>query len=152
MTMPAVTKATLHDLPQLCELLTILFTQEADFTPDVAKQSAGLRLIIEHPEVGSILVLRDGAAVVGMVNVLYTISTACGGRVAVVEDMVVRPENRNGGGGSLLLREAIKLARAEGCLRITLLTDRTNASAIRFYQRHGFVRSEMIPLRFYLQD
>jgi len=150
--MERISQATLGDIPQLAELLTILFTQEADFQPDVAKQSAGLRLIIEQPEAGSILMLRDGAAVIGMVNLLYTISTACGGRVAMVEDMVVRPENRDGGGGSLLLREAIKLARAEGCLRIILLTDRTNASAIRFYQRHGFVLSEMIPLRLLLQE
>ena len=145
--MTAVTEATLDDIPQLCELLSLLFTQEADFQPDVEKQAAGLRQIIEHPEVGCILVLRDGSRVVGMVNLLYTISTACGGRVALLEDMVIRPGHRNGGAGSSLLRAAIERARAEGCARITLLTDRTNDSAIRFYQRHGFTLSEMIPLR-----
>jgi GNAT superfamily N-acetyltransferase len=145
--MPTIAKATLEDIPQLCGLLTLLFTQEADFKPDTGKQSAGLREIIEHPEVGAILVLRDGSTLVGMVNVLYTISTACGGRVAIVEDMIVRPEKRSGGLGSSLLASAIELAQTEGCLRITLLTDRTNGSAIRFYQRHGFVTSEMIPLR-----
>lgn len=145
--MPAVTKATLHDLPQLCELLTILFTQEADFQPDVAKQSAGLRLIIEHPEVGSILVLRDGATVVGMVNLLYTISTAEGGRAAWLEDMVVHPSHRGRGVGGRLLRHAISEAKASGCSRITLLTDSTNSSAMRFYERAGFVRSQMVPFR-----
>jgi len=149
--MSTVEKANLEDIPQLCELLGLLFTQEVDFQPDVAKQSAGLRQIIEHPEVGSILVLRDAATVVGMVNVLYTISTACGGRAAIFEDMAVRPEARNSGAGSLLLSTAIDLARAEGCLRITLLTDRTNTSAIRFYLRHGFLLSEMVPLRLVFQ-
>jgi GNAT superfamily N-acetyltransferase len=147
MTMTTIAKATLDDIPQLCELLTILFAQEADFQPDVEKQAAGLREIIEHPEIGSILVLRDASTVIGMVSILYTVSTACGGRVAIVEDMVIRSENRGRGRGSLLLANAIELAEAAGCLRITLLTDRTNASAIRFYQRHGFVVSEMVPLR-----
>jgi GNAT superfamily N-acetyltransferase len=142
-----ITKATLDDIPQLCELLTLLFTQEADFRPDLCKQSTGLREIIEHPEIGAILVSREGPTAVGMVNILYTISTACGGRVAIVEDMIIRPDKRSNGLGSSLLAAAIELAHAEGCLRITLLTDRTNAPAIRFYQRHGFVISEMIPLR-----
>jgi GNAT superfamily N-acetyltransferase len=150
--MGTITKATLDDIPQLCQLLDLLFSQEADFRPDVDKQSAGLREIIAHPPVGCILVLREGATVLGMVNILYTISTACGGRVAIVEDMIVRPERRNQGIGSLLLSEAIALARGAGCSRITLLTDRTNSSAIGFYQRHGFGLSEMIPLRLVLQE
>lgn len=145
--MAAIEKATLDDIPHLCELLNLLFSQEADFQPDVEKQSSGLREIIRNPEVGSILVLRDASTVAGMVNILYTVSTACGGRVAIVEDMIVRPENRGRGMGSLLLSRAVEVAKAADCLRITLLTDRTNDSAISFYKRHGFVASEMIPLR-----
>ncbi len=150
--MTTITKATLEDIPQLSELLSLLFAQEADFKPDTERQTAGLQAIIEHPEVGCILVLRDGSALVGMINILYTISTACGGRVAIIEDMIVLPEQRNDGMGSLLLSEAIAAARAAGCSRVTLLTDRTNESAIRFYQRHGFVLSEMIPLRLVFGD
>lgn len=145
--MATISIATLDDIPQLSDLLTLLFTQEADFQPDIEKQYSGLRQIIENPDVGIILVLRDDSTAVGMVNVLFTISTACGGRVAIVEDMVIRPEHRGQKAGSLLLQAAIDLARTNGCLRITLLTDRTNAPAIRFYQRHGFVLSEMIPMR-----
>ena len=142
-----VEEGTLDDIPQLCDLLTILFTQEADFQPDIAKQSAGLRQIIERPEVGHILVFRDGSALVGMVNLLYTISTACGGRVGILEDMIIHPGRRGSGAGSTMLQGAIAFAQAKGCSRITLLTDRTNDAAIRFYKRHGFVLSEMVPLR-----
>ena len=142
-----VEEGTLDDIPQLCDLLTILFTQEAEFQPDIAKQSAGLHQIIERPEVGRILVLRDGTALVGMVNLLYTISTACGGRVGILEDMIIQPDRRGSGAGSTLLQEAIAFARANGCSRITLLTDRTNDPAIRFYKHHGFALSEMVPLR-----
>jgi len=145
--MHRISKAILDDIPHLSALLSLLFSQEADFTPDPAKQSAGLREIIQHPDIGCILVMKEGDAVIGMVNILYTVSTACGGRAALVEDMVVRPARRDRGLGSVLLSAAIQEARSAGCLRITLLTDRTNDPAIRFYQRHGFVLSEMVPLR-----
>jgi GNAT superfamily N-acetyltransferase len=148
--MAQIEEASLEDIPQLCELLTLLFTQEADFVPDEAKQRAGLRQIISAPNVGRILVLRDGARIVGMVNLLFSISTALGGRVAILEDVVVRPERRGGGAGSRLVRAAIDFAQAHGCSRITLLTDRSNETAMRFYQRFGFVHSAMTPMRLLL--
>ena len=148
--MTRITEATLDDIPQLCELLSILFTQEAEFEPDAAKQAVGLRQVIGNPQIGRILVARDGPSVVGMVNLLFTVSTARGGRVAILEDMVVRHEWRGAGTGSALLRAAIECAQSCGCSRITLLTDGTNGPAIRFYRRHGFTPSEMVALRLLL--
>lgn len=139
------------DIPQLCALLAILFTQESDFQPNEEKQSVALRAIIERPETGCILLLRDGNSILGMVNLLYTVSTACGGKVAILEDMIVHPSQRGNGLGSQLLQAAIAHARRESCLRITLLTDHANNSAKRFYQRHGFGMSEMMPLRLSLE-
>lgn len=145
--MTQIATATADDIPDLCALLAILFTQEEDFKPDANKQSAGLRRIIEQPETGRILVLREGSEVIGMVNLLFTVSTACGGKAALLEDMVVHPARRGDGLGRKLLEAAIELARQDGCLRITLLTDRANDAAIRFYMRHGFGMSAMLPLR-----
>ena len=142
-----ISAATLIDIPQLCELLELLFSQEAEFQADHAIQAVGLRQIIEHPERGQILVVRDGSSIVGMVNLLFTVSTALGGRVAILEDMIVHPSQRRSGAGSQLLQAAINAAQVAGCLRITLLTDCINAPAQRFYQRHGFILSDMIPLR-----
>ena len=149
--MHTITPATQDDIPQLCVLLAILFSQEEDFQPDANKQATALHLIIESPETGCILVLHKGDSILGMVNLLYTISTACGGKVALLEDMIIHPSRRGDRLGSKLLQAAIELARREGCLRITLLTDRANNSAIRFYQRQGFGMSEMIPLRMRLK-
>ncbi|MDD2915869.1 MAG: GNAT family N-acetyltransferase [Gallionella sp.] len=149
--MHTITPATPDDIPQLCALLAILFAQEADFQPDATKQSAALRAIIEHPATGRILLMRDGDNILGMVNLLFTVSTACGGKVAILEDMIVHPSKRDDGLGGALLQAAITLARQEGCLRITLLTDRANDPAIRFYQRHKFKISEMMPLRLSLE-
>ena len=145
-----ISPATLSDIPQLCDLLELLFSEEAEFHPNRAVQSAGLRQIMESPDRGQILVLRNTTSVIGMVNLLFTISTALGGRVAILEDMVIHPAQRGNGGGSRLLQAAINVARSAECRRITLLTDRTNESAQRFYQRHGFTSSEMIPMRLLL--
>lgn len=147
MTSGLIEAATLDDIPQLGELLALLFTQEAEFQPDPQKQSEGLRQIIARPEVGTILVFREGTKIAGMVNLLYTVSTACGGRVALLEDMIVRPDKRGVTIGARLMQAAIDHAQSSGCARITLLTDRHNLDAIRFYQRLGFSESAMIPLR-----
>ncbi|MCF7966975.1 GNAT family N-acetyltransferase [Methylobacter sp. Wu8] len=147
-----ITPANLSDIPALCELLELLFTQEADFKPDRDAQSRGLSRIIGNPEVGLIVVVRQGGRVVGMANLLYTVSTALGDRVALLEDMVVSPNARGSGIGSRLLEHAIQLARLNGCKRITLLTDRDNEAAQRFYQRRGFGLSAMIPLRLSLSE
>src|SRR5208282_3061489 len=145
-----ITEGTKDDIPGLCELLDLLFAQETEFRPDRSLQSTGLQQIIDFPECGRILVLRQGDSLIGMVNLLFTISTALGGRVALLEDMIVRPEYRGSGAGSELLQAAINLAELSGCRRITLLTDQTNESAQRFYKQHGFNLSEMVPMRLFL--
>jgi GNAT superfamily N-acetyltransferase len=139
--------ATRADIPALNSLLDLLFTQEAEFQPDRVAQERGLGAIVDDPAVGTILVARDEQGVLGMVNLLYTISTALGARVALLEDMVIAPRARGGGLGSQLLAAALEFARAQGCRRVTLLTDADNHAAQRFYSRHGFERSPMIPLR-----
>jgi GNAT superfamily N-acetyltransferase len=147
-----VTEANALDIPRLVELLGLLFTQEAEFEPDPDRQERGVRAILDHPSVGQILVLRDEDGIVeGMVNLLFTVSTALGGRVALLEDMIVEPEYRSAGNGSMLLNAAILAARAAGCLRVTLLTDRGNHAAEEFYLRHGFIRSTMMPMRLALE-
>ena len=142
-----ISKATKEDIPGLCELLGFLFAQEAEFQPDRSLQSAGLQEIIDFPERGQILVLREGTSLLGMISLLYTVSTALGGRVIILEDMVVHPDHRGSGAGSKLLQAAIDFARSVACRRITLLTDQTNKSAQRFYKRYGFTISKMVPMR-----
>jgi len=145
--MTTVQPAVIEDIPALADLLTLLFLQEADFSPDLFKQQAGLKNIINDPGIGNIFVLKDDGNVIGMVSLLYTVSTALGGRVAILEDLILRADQRGKGHGAMLLNAAINFAKKNGCLRITLLTDPTNHRAIQFYQQHGFVKSAMKPLR-----
>lgn len=139
--------AEVKDIPNLCILLQTIFTQEIEFIPDEKLQVAGLTEIIKGPEIGDIVIATEGNSIVGMVNLLYTISTALGGIVAILEDMVVSPNVRGKGIGSELLNFSFELAKSRSCLRITLLTDNDNESAHRFYKRHGFTRSSMVAFR-----
>lgn len=142
-----VTLATTADIDDLAQLLHSLFSQDIEFTPDLEKQKAGLQQIIENPTIGEILVLKTDDRTLGMVSLLYSISTALGGKVAILEDMIIAEGFRRSGYGKQLLHEAIAFAKQRNCLRITLLTDFDNETAIRFYQRSGFNLSKMIPLR-----
>src|SRR6516225_11922088 len=124
--------ATMEDLPLLTELLMDLFSQESDFRPDYANQMRGLRLILEQPSRGRIFVLRSPSQILGMINLLFTISTAEGGFVVILEDLIINSKFRRQGMGSQLLRYAIDYAKQKSFLRITLLTDRLSESSIAF--------------------
>jgi GNAT superfamily N-acetyltransferase len=142
--------ATPADIPALSKLLSELFSQEAEFTPNLEAQARGLARIIGDPSIGTILAAKEGSQIVGMVNLLFTISTALGEKVALLEDMVVSSQFRGAGIGSRLLEQAIAFARARECKRITLLTDRSNEAARSFYAKHGFYASTMLPMRLLL--
>lgn len=139
------------DLPRLVELLGMLFESEAEFAANPEKQRAGLQAILADPMKGTIFVARDGRQVVAMASLLYTVSTAEGGKAALFEDLVVAPEHRKRGIGQALLKHVVAEARKEGVLRITLLTDMQNERAQAMYRRAGFVGSPMKPMRLRLK-
>ena len=68
-------------------------------------------MIIEHPNRGRILVLRNSNKIIGMVNMLFTISTAEGGLALILEDFIIHPMNRGMGYGKQLLNEVKKFAK-----------------------------------------
>ncbi len=142
-----IREADLHDIPALVELLGELFAQEHDFMPDRDKQAHGLGLILNHPERGRIFTARLNEAVIGMVIALFTLSTAEGGPVILLEDVIVAGPYRGQGIGRQVFDHVLHWARDNGFLRVTLLTDGDNIDALRFYERHGFVRSRMTVLR-----
>ena len=144
--------ATTSDIPTLCTLLDYLFSQEIEFKPTHETQSRGLEMILNNNNIGNIFVAKKNKTIVGMVILLYTVSTALGERVVLLEDMVVSPNERELGIGSKLLDHAVKYATEKGCKRITLLTDKKNIRAQKFYKQHKFNRSSMIPFRMIINN
>jgi GNAT superfamily N-acetyltransferase len=139
--------ASRADIPELVELLHILFTQEHELEPDAAKQRRALEMILADDSRARIYVAREGARVIAMAALHFTTSTAEGGKVAWFEDCIVRPEHRRRGIGKALLEHAIAQARAAGALRVMLLTDGDNHSAQALYRKSGFRDSAMLAMR-----
>jgi GNAT superfamily N-acetyltransferase len=144
---PHVEPATIEDLPALTELVMDLMSRSEDFTPDRTLQERGLRLILEQPNRGRIFVVRNKDRIFGMVNLLFTISTARGGFVILMEDVVIHPDHRGHGYGALLVDHVVDFAKRKNFKRITLLTDRMSAESQEFFRKHDFEHSHMIPMR-----
>lgn len=145
--LPRVEPATIEDLPALTELVMNLLDVSGDFTPDRAVQERGLGLILEQPNRGRIFVVRNQHQIFGMVNLLFTISTARGGFVILMEDVVIHPDHRGQGYGTMLLDYVADFAKKKHFKRITLLTDRISSESQGFFEKNGFEHSTMIPMR-----
>ncbi|MNG10841.1 Acetyltransferase (GNAT) family protein [compost metagenome] len=109
-------------------------------------------MILNHPQSGQLFVLLAGGRVIGMANLLFTISTAEGGRVITLEDYILASSERGKGYGSFFMQELVQYARENGFLRMTLLVDIDNEGAQRFYEGAGYRPSNMKCMRLSLHD
>jgi GNAT superfamily N-acetyltransferase len=132
----------------MTDLLAELFSIETDFAPDVEKQISGLSALVATPPGRScILVAEQGGNVIGMATVQTLVSTAEGGRVGLVEDVVVRRNLRGRGVGTQLIEAILGWARSQGLTRLQLLADRDNQQALDFYASRNWVSTRLICLR-----
>lgn len=142
-----IREAILEDIPVLCSLLHELFTIEADFTPERAKQAAGLTMLIEASDRSGVMVAEMNGTVVGMCSCQLVISTAQGGPSGMLEDLIVSHPYRGHGIGPKLLRAIETWAKMHGAYRVQLLADRANTAALEFYLKNEWKRTQLICLR-----
>jgi len=136
------------DLEPLVELLQALFAIEEDFVPDPDRQGRGLTRFLDGcGKHRGILVADIEGQVVAMATIQILISTAEGGPVGLVEDVVVREGCRGVGIGRRLMTAIVDWAVARRLTRLQLLADRMNLDALDFYDRMGWVPTRMICLR-----
>ncbi len=147
--MPATIRNARHeDIETLVALLKQLFAIETDFKIDIERHRRGLALMIDGcGKHRCVQVAEVEGAVVGMGTAQLLISTAEGGLVALVEDIVVDVQWRGRGIGRLLVAALEQWASLHGATRLQLLADRTNFSALDFYDRIGWRPTRMICLR-----
>jgi GNAT superfamily N-acetyltransferase len=145
--------ASYDDIPTLCNLLEELFTLESDFQPERTKQAQALQLLIDKtnadPERPSCMVwvAEQAGRVFGMCSLQVLISTAEGGQVGLVEDVIIDRKARNQGIGRQMLHSLEAWARERGLSRLQLLADSHNTGAIAFYEKWGWSRMQMAALR-----
>ena len=146
--MITVRTAKPSDIAQLVELLKELFTIKADFDFDQDKQAFGLNLLLEsEKDCILVAVLPNSNKVLGMCTLQTLISTAEGGPVGLLEDLIVAADFRHQGIGTKLLAEAVYWAECQGLKRLQLLADKNNLPALNFYQKQDWELTQLVCLR-----
>jgi GNAT superfamily N-acetyltransferase len=139
------------DVADLSALLTVLFSIEQDFNPDITKQQQGLELLLQNPVTANICVARNSAGkVIGMVTAQLVISTAQGAASAWVEDMVVVAEYRGRGIGKLLLNNVQAWAKSQGATRLQLLVDTSNSEGLAYYEHLNWESTQLQARRIFV--
>jgi GNAT superfamily N-acetyltransferase len=135
-----------EDIPRMCELLADLFSVESDFEVDVVKQMKGLSMLVSDLWGRAFVAVADNS-IVGMATVQTLISTAEGGRVGLVEDVIVDRQFRGRGVGTRLLEQIAAWGRENGLKRLQLLADSDNRPALEFYSSLRWISTRLICLR-----
>jgi ribosomal protein S18 acetylase RimI-like enzyme len=141
-----VREARNDDIPALIGLLEELFSIEKDFFSGPEAQKRGLELLIRSAD-DRIFVAEIDKNVVGMCSVQILISTAEGGKVGLVEDVVVSKNYQGHGVGRTLMSAIDNYAKELGLSRLQLLADKNNHLAIGFYKNIGWGNTNLICLR-----
>jgi ribosomal protein S18 acetylase RimI-like enzyme len=140
--------AELSDADELIALLRVLFTLEEDFSFNEAVQRRGIELLLSRqgPE-RQVFVAEISGRVAGMCSIQTLISTAEGGLVGQVEDVVVRDGCRGNGMGNALMDAVDGWAREKRLKRLQLLAERDNTHALNFYQSRGWEITNLMCVR-----
>lgn len=136
--------AHVGDLPRIVELLQALSLSDGarrEDPADLAPYERALREIDANPY-QQVLVADYDHRVVGCVSLTVVPNLSYRGRpYLLIESMVVDAALRGKGIGRALVERCIEEARAAGCFRLQLTSNRAREDAHRFYQRLGFVHS-----------
>ncbi len=137
-------KATLNDLPEIVRLLADddLGAQREryeDPLPDVYTEAFKA---IEAQVGNQILLAVDDEHVIGCIQLTSIPGLSRQGTKRMqIEGVRVAENYRGKKVGEAMMKEAIAIAKSEGCGLIQLTTDKTREDAQRFYSRLGFVTS-----------
>lgn len=137
-------RAIPKDVPALINLLKVLFSIEADFSFDEVKQRQGLELMLEDPDQRCIMVAECEDQIIGMCTAQLLITTAEGGKAALIEDVVVHQDYRKQGIGRSLLAQIEAWAYQHDAKRLELLADLKNTPALEYYKRLHWKQTQLI--------
>jgi len=142
-----IRRAKHADIGGMIKLLRILFSIETDFAFNEETQQRGLEMMLDDCTNRCIMVAELNQQIVGMCTAQILVSTAEGGIVALVEDLVVEDACRGEGIGKELLLAIEGWAIARGASRLQLLADQNNTRALEFYKKMDWKVTELICLR-----
>ncbi len=134
------------DITPMAGLLAELFSIETDFPIDEEKQIQALSLLVPDA-MCDVIVAKDDDRLIGMATMQPIISTAEGGYVGIIEDVIVSETYRNRRIGTQLIAYLEASAAKKGFKAVKLLADKNNTPALHFYKTTGFAQTHMMMLR-----
>ena len=133
-----IRKATRADIPAVVALYADDMLGRARETPDdLDRYYAAFDALTGEVFVGE----RDGRIIGTLQLTIIQQLSYRGSKVAEIEAVRVATDLRGGGLGAELVRFAVERARAAGCVRVQLTSNKERTDAHRFYERLGFRRS-----------
>jgi GNAT superfamily N-acetyltransferase len=93
----------------------------------------------DYPDFDAYLALDEEGVPIGTFSLMTFCSLSHNGsRQALLDAVVVTPSQRGRGVGEAMLRQALKIAAAAGCYKVSLSSNLKRVDAHRFYERLGF--------------
>ena len=77
----------------------------------------------------------------GFISLTFDMRLSEAGKLAVIDELVVKKEQRNNSTGTALVEYAIKLAKLIGCSMVEVATNFRREDTHRFYEKNKFVKN-----------
>lgn len=137
MSIPSIRRAGPDDAAALARLYGYL---DPTSRPDPARIAGLLARLERYPDYCVYLAEREGRPVgTYALLVMETLGSRCA-PAAVVEDVVVDPEERGRGVGRAMMEDAMRRAVETGCYKLVLSSNERRTDAHAFYEALGFRR------------
>ena len=134
---PRIRPATGSDFGELQALYRFLHVAG---DPEISAVEAKRRYadILGRPE-QTIYIAEAAGKAIGTYALIFIPGLTHGARdSAIVEDVVVSPDQRNNGIGKRMMADAMERCRQRGCYKLVLSSHLQRPDAHRFYERLGF--------------
>ncbi len=95
----------------------------------------------DHPH-GCLFLYREDGQAIGFATVYFCYSSTLVGKVGVMNDLYVRPQQRGQGIGKALIQYAWQYAQTQGAQRLQWVTAQSNQTAQRLYDGLPTKKSE----------
>ena len=102
------------------------------------KLAQGVDGVLDEPTRGLFLLAFMNGETVGVAYLAFTWTLEHGGMSAWLEELYVRPEQRQQGVGRAMLDAVCRMAKEHGCAAVDLEVEASQSRAEHLYQRAGF--------------
>ena len=95
---------------------------------------------IENNEATIFIAYDDTGSAIGFSLNYYSFSSVSQGKVIVLNDLFVSPDQRKKGVAKALISSSLNLAKEVGAIRVNLVTAKDNVTAQSLYEKIGFIK------------